>query len=74
MKCYICEKSTPVGGTCFGVADAVGVCHNCGVAVCIEHSFKAPQPGSPLLCPQCAERERSKKSDTTIQGLVEQTV
>jgi hypothetical protein len=55
MNCYICEKSPGPGGTHYHVKAAVGICHNCGIAVCVEHSDRAPAPGSPLLCPSCAE-------------------
>jgi hypothetical protein len=60
MKCYICEKTSRVGGTRFAVADAVGICHDCGVAVCLDHSRKAKEPGSPLLCPSCAEKRSTQ--------------
>ena len=55
MKCYICEKQPGAGGTNYNVRTAVGICHHCGVAVCLEHSHKEPKLGSPLLCPSCAE-------------------
>lgn len=55
MKCYVCEKQSGPGGTRYHVRTAVGICHNCGVAVCAEHSYRAPEPGSPLLCPSCAK-------------------
>ena len=54
MKCYICEKEAYVGGTRYAIAEAVGICHDCGIAVCLDHSRKAKEPGSPLLCPVCA--------------------
>jgi hypothetical protein len=43
MKCYICEKTVRVGGTRYAVAEVVGICHNCGIAVCIEHSSQSPK-------------------------------
>lgn len=55
MNCYICEKTPGPGGTHYHVKAAVGICHNCGIAVCAEHSDRTPEPGSPLLCPSCAE-------------------
>lgn len=58
MNCYLCEKTPGPGGTHFHVKAAVGICHDCGVAVCLEHSHKAFEPGSPLLCPTCAELRR----------------
>lgn len=56
MKCYICEKEAHVGGTRYSIAEAVGICHNCGIAICLDHSRKTKEPGSPLLCPSCAEK------------------
>lgn len=58
MNCYLCEKTLGPGGTHFHMKTAVGICHDCGVAVCLEHSRKASEPGSPLLCPSCAELRR----------------
>ena len=55
MNCYLCEKMSGPGGTHFHVKAAVGICHHCGVGICLEHSHKAPEPGSPLLCLTCAE-------------------
>lgn len=73
MKCYICEKTSHVGGTRYGVADAIGVCHDCGVAVCIEHSRKSKELGAPLLCPGCAEkREKQEFRSTADQEIVRQ--
>ena len=57
MKCYICEKEVHIGGTRYAVADAVGICHNCGIAICLDHSRRAKEPGSPLLCPSCADMQ-----------------
>ena len=53
MNCYICEKTPGPGGTHYHVKTAVGICHNCGVAVCMEHSHREIESGSPLLCPTC---------------------
>ena len=55
MNCYICEKTPGPGGTHYHVKVAVGICHNCNVGVCAEHSYRAAEPGSPLLCPSCTE-------------------
>lgn len=55
MKCYICEKTPGPGGTHFRVSEAIGICRNCGVAVCVQHSSRSSEPGSPLLCPSCSE-------------------
>lgn len=53
MKCYICEKQSAPNGTRYHVRDAVGICQNCGIAVCEHHARKAIEPSSPLLCEQC---------------------
>jgi hypothetical protein len=56
MNCYICEKTTPAFTLRYGIAHAVGVCQDCGIGVCLNHSRKDAEPGSPLLCPECAEK------------------
>jgi hypothetical protein len=66
MKCYTCEKTVRSGGTRLAVADAIGICHDCGVAVCIEHGRKSKEPGAPLLCPGCAEKR--EKQETPIRA------
>jgi hypothetical protein len=53
MNCYICERTTPAYSLRYGIAPAVGVCHDCGIGVCLEHSRKGIEPGSPLLCTEC---------------------
>jgi hypothetical protein len=64
MNCYICEKTPSPNGTHYHVKVAVGICHNCGIAVCGQHSQREAASGSPLLCPSCArlfkEREDSR--------------
>ncbi len=65
MKCYICEKTPGPGGTHYHVKAAVGICHNCGVGVCMEHSYRASEPGSPLLCSSCAELLRGAEVQKT---------
>lgn len=57
MNCYECQKSKTAhtGGTHFGVRAAVGVCHVCGVGLCLEHGQKSE--GHPFLCSDCAEAE-----------------
>jgi hypothetical protein len=55
MNCYICETIPGPGGTHYHVKAAVGICHNCGIALCLEHSLKASEPGSPLSCVECAQ-------------------
>lgn len=54
MNCYYCHQHHP-GSTHFGNQPAIGVCHHCGVGVCPEHAYKDTQPGSPLLCKECAK-------------------
>jgi uncharacterized protein DUF2180 len=61
MKCYICSKQPGVDGTHFHIREAVGICHNCGVAVCETHSVKGEELGSPLLCPNCAQLQQKTK-------------
>lgn len=67
MRCYHCIQSPRIGGTDFGVADAVGMCQQCGEAVCERHALKAnfylPSASNglppesrvltPLLCEDC---------------------
>lgn len=53
MNCYYCNQHHP-GGTRFGNQPAIGVCQRCGVGVCTEHGRRDRQPGSPLLCEECA--------------------
>ena len=69
MKCYVCKKQPGVGGTHYHVRDAVGICHHCGVAVCLEHSSRASAPGSALLCPECAQllEQKAVVSTTDIE-------
>ena len=55
MNCYQCEKSIQSGETRYGIRVAVGVCHFCGIGVCLEHSFRPQRPGAPLLCLECAQ-------------------
>lgn len=54
MKCYICDQTPPPNGIRYGIADTIGICHDCGIGVCTTHSYKDTQPGSPLLCIDCA--------------------
>ena len=65
MKCYICEKMPGPGGTHYHIRDAIGICHDCGVAVCTEHSFKSAEPGSPFLCPECSTIRMNKQVVST---------
>lgn len=59
MQCYFCEKAPHPGGLRYGIREAVGVCHNCGVAVCPEHGTK--EKGKPFLCTDCAAAQAAKK-------------
>jgi hypothetical protein len=63
MNCYLCEKLADSPALRYGVVAAVGVCHDCGIGVCLEHSYKDIQPGSPLLCLECAEYRRRTQSE-----------
>lgn len=58
MDCYICERTSPAYTMRYGIQSAVGICHDCGIGICNEHSRKAAEPGSPLLCAEC-EAKRS---------------
>jgi hypothetical protein len=57
MLCYQCQEAPPAGGLRLGARQAVGICHDCGVAVCTEHGHK--QPGQPFLCGECSEVRRT---------------
>ena len=54
MKCYICDHTPPPTAIRYDVPEAIGICQDCGIGVCASHSYKDTQPGSPLLCIQCA--------------------
>jgi len=66
MHCYICEKTLRPGGTHYHVKTAVGICHNCGIGDCLDHSHRDLDAGSPLLCPSCA---RSPKEQSTSDAI-----
>lgn len=71
MKCYHCAKIDYVPWLLnYQIAEAVGVCQQCGEAVCVRHAVKSdvPLPGDgqatlerahpvllPLLCADCYE-------------------
>jgi len=55
MKCHTCEQAPKNGTMHYAVNEAVGVCQNCGVGICVKHSHKEDKPGSPLLCLSCAK-------------------
>jgi len=54
MKCYICDQTHTTATPRYNIADAIGVCHNCGIGVCAQHSHKEAEPGSLFVCTQCA--------------------
>ncbi len=54
MNCYICDQAPLTGTMRYAVAEAIGVCRQCGIGVCVQHSHKEAEPGSPLLCVSCA--------------------
>ena len=57
MLCYICESERrPVAGLMRIVSAAAGVCHQCGIGVCMKHGHRASTPGAPFLCDTCAHR------------------
>ena len=59
MNCYLCEKTRLPQTLRYAIAPAVGICHDCGIGICLEHSVKAAEAGAPLLCPTCAEQRSS---------------
>lgn len=67
MNCYICENTPGSGGTHYHVKAVVGICHNCGVAVCLEHSHRDSEPGSPLLCPSCHRLLKATEAKAILQ-------
>jgi hypothetical protein len=60
MNCYYCEQVPGPGGMLIRNITADGTCQECGVAVCRQHGRRAPSPGSPLLCEDCAERSEER--------------
>lgn len=60
MNCYICNQMPPAGGIIWIRSVAVGVCSNCGIGVCSDHSEKANEPGASLLCSTCASLDSTK--------------
>ena len=55
MYCYYQDQHARPGGARYVVPVAIGVCHQCSVAICAEHAHKDDYPGSPLLCHECAQ-------------------
>jgi hypothetical protein len=70
MYCYYCEQRHP-GGTNYGSSHAHGICKNCGVAVCIEHSQKKDTPGAPLLCFDCIKLSLAGKIENEFRGVTD---
>lgn len=68
MNCYFCAQHHP-GGTNFGNRSALGICQNCGVGVCLEHSRRDSTPGAPLLCFECAKLLAAAKAQTVSEKL-----
>lgn len=57
MHCYFCEVEGGPSGTRYGIRQAVGVCADCGVGVCLQHAHREAA-GEPLRCPECQHRCR----------------
>ena len=73
MNCYICDQAPPAGGVHYHIPAAVGVCTQCGIGVCAEHSQKQEEPGAPLFCLTCANlviptREPATEIETQLAG------
>ena len=58
MQCYYCEKAPHPGGLHYPNSEAIGVCHECGIAVCLEHGIK--EKGKPLLCAECSAAAQAR--------------
>jgi hypothetical protein len=64
MRCYTCETTNTLAGALSSASiEAIGVCHNCGVGLCLAHASRPSKPGSPLLCQQCARRPPSSRAE-----------
>jgi hypothetical protein len=75
MHCYICESSPKPFGTRYEVSNAVGICHQCSIGVCLKHSRRSSDAGAPLLCEECAgnqqgltTRPKNKEDYPTMEG------
>ena len=53
MLCYTCETGPHPGGMHFGIPEALGICHDCGIGVCGHHG-RREGAGEPFLCTDCA--------------------
>jgi len=54
MNCYYCDEKPGPGGTRIHNVMAIGICHDCGVAVCRHHRRKFEGNGR-LCCWECAQ-------------------
>ena len=68
MRCYICDQTSTTFTLRYNVAVAMGICHNCGVGVCAEHSRKKVHPGSSLLCIHCASLRRDPPAVKPVEN------
>ena len=59
LNCYLREKSAQPQTLRYGIHAAIGICFDCGIGVCLEHSVKTAEAGTPLLCLTCAEHRSS---------------
>lgn len=63
MQCYICESERQqTAGLMPVVSQAAGICHECGVGLCLHHGHRAAQAGAPLLCSGCARANHVRGS------------
>lgn len=54
MNCYICDQTSHPITMRYGLSAAIGICHECGIGVCAQHSHRPSDAGSLLLCKACA--------------------
>lgn len=52
MRCSICDKNYPSGGTHLPTREASGICLRCGGAVCTAHGVR--DRAGALVCETCA--------------------
>ena len=67
MNCYICESTPSAGGTCLGIASAVGICKGCGIGVCAHHGQRSSSTSFALLCSDCCERVEQIAVEETLR-------
>ena len=66
MQCYICESERkPMAGLMRVVSEATGVCHECGIGLCVQHGRRAGRAGAPFLCSVCASTIADGQRATT---------